>query len=423
MISFSLNLAMIFFCIVLIVIQELNNCPRLSIVQLQNYMWLLAFIIYLSSYFSFYPLHSNIYIYSVCYLFFFNLASLRKKVNVNELFFNDHQNISKQINSPKIEAKIILSSVICWIISIPIFIKTFPILFGSGSLSLGMNLLRYQTYGANPIFSTKEMMLISYILRPVFMVSIIYLAEQISIKIIKKRIIFISLINSFILVLLTAGRALLFNLIIYVIVSIIISNGLNLDKIFMKYKSYLIPAFFVFSIVVFISSQRINRNNGPFAEFLIYYFSSLPYLSQLIKFNLIPETYFFGRATFSFLVDPVLLVFKTFFHSQDLPMASQIISQLSNQVLHVSDVIVTNATSSTLLSFILDGGAIAVSISASIIGFFTSSYENKLQNELSPVVFGRYLFLAVGIINSIQNYSFGNITTLMTWIMIYLLLK
>ncbi|WMB28203.1 hypothetical protein N1495_04720 [Streptococcus didelphis] len=79
MIPFLLNIGMIGFCSLLIFIQELNKSPRLSIVQIQNYIWLIAFFIYFSDYFSFYPINPVVYLYSATYLFFFNIASFQKK--------------------------------------------------------------------------------------------------------------------------------------------------------------------------------------------------------------------------------------------------------------------------------------------------------------------------------------------------------
>lgn len=423
MIQFLLNVCMICLCGILIFIQELNNSPRLSIVQIQNYIWTIAFLIYLSDYFSFYAINPIVYLYSATYLIFFNIASFQKKVTVSNLFEINHNSIIENISSKKIEKKVIFTSIICWFLSYPIFIKTFPILFGSGSLSVGMNLLRYQTFGNKPIFSTFEMMLITYILRPVFMVSVIYLAELISIKKIKFRITLVALINSLFLVLLTAGRALLLSLVIYVLVAIIISNGIDLIKILARYKKYLIPAFLVLFIVIYISSQRINRDNGPFAEFLIYYFSSLPYFSKLIEIDKSLDILFLGRATLSFIFDPILLLVKFFYHNLQVEMASQYFSHVSNQVIKVSDVIETNATSSTLLPFYLDGGVFAISISAFVIGYFTAFFESNFWKKLTAVSYGHYLFLIVGIVGSIQNYSFGNITTFMVWILISIILR
>ncbi len=414
---------MIGFCSLLIFIQELNKSPRLSIVQIQNYIWLIAFFIYFSDYFSFYPINPVVYLYSATYLFFFNIASFQKKVMISNLFESNHNNIIQNINSKKIENKVVASSLICWVLSYPILLKTFPILFGSGSLSVGMNLLRYQTFGENSIFSTFEMMFITYILRPIFMVSVIYLAELISIRKIKLKITFIAIVNSLFLVLLTAGRALLLSLVIYVLVALIISNGMNLLKIFIVYKKYIIPASIMLCIVIYISSQRINRANGPFAEFLIYYFSSLPYFSKLLEFDKNLEILFLGRATFSFVFDPIFLITKFFNHNFTVEMASQYVSHISNQVIKVSDIIETNATSSTLLPFYLDGGLVGISISGFIVGYFTAFFESKFWKNLTASSYGHYLFLVVGIVESIQNYSFGNITTFMIWVMITIILR
>lgn len=101
MIQFLLNVCMICLCGILIFIQELNNSPRLSIVQIQNYIWTIAFLIYLSDYFSFYAINPIVYLYSATYLIFFNIASFQKKVTVSNLFEINHNSIIENISSKK----------------------------------------------------------------------------------------------------------------------------------------------------------------------------------------------------------------------------------------------------------------------------------------------------------------------------------
>ena len=107
----------------------------------------------------------------------------------------------------------------------------------------------------------------------------------------------------------------------------------------------------------------------------------------------------------------------------NIPLASQIISHLTARVIEVAPGIYTNATASTLLAFYLDFGALGMIASGTILGYFTKRYENNVVLRFNPLSFGRYLFLVVGIASSIQNYYFGNITTLMTWLFLGVLLR
>lgn len=96
--------------------------------------------------------------------------------------------------------------------------------------SQGMNALRYRTYGEYSIFSTPELMLVDYIIRPVMVATILLMAEEISNKKFKYQLIIVSILDALWLVLATAGRSLFVTIILYVFWAVVIKNGFNIKK-------------------------------------------------------------------------------------------------------------------------------------------------------------------------------------------------
>lgn len=412
-------------CLFLIILQHYNRCPPFSIVQIQNYVWLFAFVLYSFNFLNYKTINHIVILYSFLYLLFFNLSSLGKHYSLKNEYFNNPDSLYSlglkgAVNDSKRVNLCAVASIVAWLLSVSILKKSLPILL-TNDLSTGLNILRNSTYSDYSIFSTNEQMLMTYIIRPIFTVCIILFAEQVAVRKINIKLAVITILDSFLLVLMTAGRALIVSLILYITFAVIIVNGISLKRFFLQYRKYIIPGVVLLIVIVNIVTQRINRNNGIFVEFLIYYFSGIPYFSELLKDGLIKPFTTFGGATFAFVFDAVFLALKML--GLNIPLASQIISHLTARVIEVAPGIYTNATASTLLAFYLDFGALGMIASGTILGYFTKRYENNVVLRFNPLSFGRYLFLVVGIASSIQNYYFGNITTLMTWLFLGVLLR
>ena len=302
-----------------------------------------------------------------------------------------------------------------WIISIPLLQKSIPIL-----LNKGMLMMRWILYGDDPFFSGFEMCIVDYIIRPLSTVTIIYFAEQITVKGATKKMAICTILNSVLLVFLTSGRVLLEKLIIYIILAILVAYGINFQKIFSRFKKYILPIILIFVIVLCISSQRISRNNGIIKEGMIYMFSSMPYLSALIKNNLAKPMVTYGLNTFSFIIDPILLGLRFFEIEIEDKFA---ISKVTGNNIHIGRSQKMNAVGSTLLPFYLDLGYIGVIIFSFIIAKFVKIVENKFAQKYDRISYAKYLFVFCGILLSIQNYSFIGASTLLTWVAINIILK
>lgn len=430
--SFFLNILMIFICIMFIMINKLGHCPNLSAVQIQNFIWLLAFVLYLIKIVDYYPLSEIVYLMTFLYLFGFNIANFGKNKTIlytNYTFETNYQSISSDIENrieyenstyQRIGKRCIVASVISWGLSIPILRKSIPILLQYG-LSEGMNALRYRTYSEYTIFSTLEMCLMNYIIRPIFIVTIIFMAEQIALRKKGKMLILVSLADAFLLVLMTAGRAMMVSLVLYVFFAIVLLHGVKILNILKKYRKYIIPAVIVLTVIIYISTKRINRDVNIFQELIIYYFSGPHYFSSMLREEIAKPFVLMGKGILSPIIDLPIFVSKYF--GFNLSGGSQYLSTLANPSLSIGNGVATNATASTLLAFYSDFGIIGPLLAGFVLGKFSLRQERKLAFDFNSLNFAKYLFIVVGVAISVQNYSFVGIATSMTWIFMMILLK
>lgn len=420
------NILIILFCMLLIFIQSKKKSGFIGIIQLQNYIWLVGFLIYLFRVVKYYPLNDTVYYCSFLYLLFCNIAGLIRpkylrigSIQVSNLSCSIDE--YQQENRDRLrEFKCIVASLLCWIISIPILKKSIPILIQYGS-DQGLNALRYRTYGEFTIFSTPEMVLITYIIRPIFTVTIIYFAQQIAQKKITKSIAFIAIMDALWLIIATAGRALIVSMIIYIALATVAINGSNILRLIKQYKKYIIPAFVLLIVFIQIISKRVNKRSF-IEEGIIYFFSGLSYFSTMLNQGIAEAFSLFGKGMLSFLIDPVVLGLKIFGVSS-FSGGSQYLSTLANAILPIGENLTTNATASTLLTFYSDFGIIGAAVGGILIGRLAVHVESRLEQDFCPVSFGRYLFVISGIVVTFQNYPFVGSVAMMTWIFLGILLK
>lgn len=418
--SILLNIIMIILCIFFIYLNKKNGAATFSIVQIQNYIWLMAFVIYLSNVFEYYEMSVIVYICAFFYLVTFNLVNLGKRYSVIEKFESeDRENIVTSIMDKKKSTRCILFSIIGWGLSFFILRKSIPIIQSYGFV-IGLKVLRNSFYDYT-IFSTLEHCIVSYVIRPIFTVAIILLAQQISVYKINKKLCIVVVVDVFLLLFMTAGRAMMVNLVMYVIGAIITMNGGYIKNLWRKYKKYIIPAAILLVIMVQISSTRIDRDGGVFSEICIYYFSAMPLFSKLLQCGEIQAFSLLGKALFGFIYDTIAL-FDVFIGG-NMQGASQIVSNIAATAYYVAPEININATVSTLLPFYMDFGVIGTIFGGLAVGWFAKYSEKKVVCKFNSLNYARYLFVLMGIITSIQNYAFGNVTTFVTWIYMSFLLK
>ena len=407
-----LNILAFSICIFFILLNMKIKKKFFSIVQIQNLSWCIGLYIYQFGKIKYNVIDDRVYFMAIAYLLFFNIFSLVNcKFNMKA---SPNKSIIISLKDKKKNNRCLFGSIVCWILSISILQKTIPILLAKG-LGEGMNVLRYTIYGSTSFLSTFEMMLIDFVIRPVFLVTIIFMSMQIAYKIFNIKIIIVSIINALMLVLLTAGRTMMVSLVFFVVFAVLSVNGMNLLKLIRRYYKQAIIACFILFIFIQVSSNRVNRGEGILYEIELYYFSGLPYFSTLLgdgvkAFSLL------GTGLFGSFVDLFVLVYR--FFGFNISGASQFISNITQISRPIGQGLATNATASILLPLYLDFGFLGGAIGGSILGFASNYIETKAKFKPNCLNFALYLYFFVGMATSIQNYAFVGVGTASTIIFI-----
>ena len=407
-----LCLSIILECLIFNFLNSILYGKRLNITKVQNYVWMFTFLIYLANIFQYYEMRVEVYIYSLTYLLMFNIAYLvfRKKSDLDDRILalklvTSIDDIKKNISILKI------LSIICWLVTIPLLIKSIPILMNSG-----MSTLRHIVYSDNSIYTTFDMMLIQYLARPLYSITIILSAIMLAVKKYDKPLFIITLINAIMYSLLTSGRALFMQMVLFVGLSIWFFHGNNIGKLIKTYRKIIIPITIVLVGILWVSSLRINRSYGVIGEFFIYMTGSIPYLSLLIESGKVEFYSLFGKAYFGFVLDSIRLILR--FIGFNVVLSSQTISELTLDSLYVSPTIAINAIASTLLDFLLEAGFIGVILGGIISGIIAVSAENYYYKRMTIFSFILFLFIMQIMFFSIQLYGLGKVNTFISLLLI-----
>lgn len=400
-----LCLAIILECLIFNFLNSILYGKRLNITKAQNYVWMFTFLIYLANIFQYYEMRVEVYIYSLTYLLMFNIVYLvfHKKSDLDDRILAlklvaSIDDLKKNISILKI------LSIICWLVTIPLLIKSIPILMNSG-----MSTLRHIVYSENSIYTTFDMMLIQYLARPLYSITIILSATMLAVKKYNKPFFIITLINAIMYSLLTSGRALFMQMVLFVGLSIWFFHGNNISKLFKTYRKIIIPITIVLVGILWVSSLRVNRSYGVIGEFFIYMTGSIPYLSLLIESGKVEFYSLFGKAYFGFVLDSIRLILR--FIGFNVVLSSQTVSELTLDSLYVSPTIAINAIASTLLDFLLEAGFIGVILGGIISGIIAVSAENYYYKRMTIFSFILFLFIMQIMFFSIQLYGLGKVNT------------
>lgn len=416
--SMLFNIIVILVCVFFIFINKINKHSFWSIVQIQNIMWLIAFVIYFTGIVKYNDINVTVYICTLGYIIAFNLLCYKRTI-LNESGINE-EILANSVSDNKKINRCFWASVVVWGLSVGILQKSILILNQYG-ISDGLNILRYKAYIENSLFSTFESCLITYIMRPIFVVTIILFAQQLSLKKVNIRLAITAIIDAFLLLLMTAGRSMLVSLVIYVFFAIILVNGVNMLKLIKRYRKYLLPMLILLVIITYISSMRVGKDRDIFTEIFIYLFSGVPYFSEMINNDLIEPFSLLGRGMLSPIIEAPILLLRII--GVNIEAATQVIAHITKESLIIGDNISINATASTLMIFYADFGYFGPIIAGGVLGKFVMHNETQFYVKPSCLNYAKYLFLAGVFFASIQNYSLSGASSFMTWILMGLLLK
>lgn len=387
---------------------------KMNFAQVQNIIWLIMCLIYLFNIFDYYPVGGVVYALGILYIASFNMFYIYRNGAVVELDGDNIIQLYEDVHNSKITKRILFYSVCVWVLSLPMLVKSVPLVKQYGIL-----VMRYMLYSEQSYFSSIEMCAIDFIIRPMITVSIIFLVEQFITHKMDIIIIIVTIINCFLIVLLTGGRAMLMQLVFYFALATISAYGNNILKIIRKNLRYVVPAACLLIAILIVSSKRISNGNNVFEEALVYIFSGPAYLSGLFREGIVNPFISYGFATFSSIIDTISLALRVF----GIELNVFELSSITSKVIMVSPTVDMNAIATTLLPFYCDFGALGVFGFGAILGYMCKKQEIKTACNFNRINVAIYLFLANGVWLSVQSFGLSGASTFIAFLLILWIMR
>ena len=391
------NIIIIVLCLFFDFVNKITTGEKINIARLQNWTWIFVFFIYAIDIFHYYTIVDVVYLWAGVYISTFNIAYLISVRNKRQ--FEIANGLSELDFDPYIK-RIEIASIICWIVSIPILQISVKIL-----LSSGMSILRYKIYGATSIFTSTQMIIIMYFMRPVFLTSIMLFAIMLANKKVSFGYTVFVILNIVDYTLMTSGRALMVQFFISVTFAIVFFNGVKIWTILKRYKRFSIPGAILLCIAIYISTLRITGSYGFLGEGMIYYTAGFPYLSELTKAGHIVPYSYFGRLIFAFLIDDFLLALRVLGLGQ-FDLASNAMSAITAMSYKTAPNIGTNATSTLLMDLVMDAGIIGIIFGAVFLALLSSWAEKRFKISGTILACAFNIMIMEKVFIGIQGYFF-----------------
>lgn len=191
-------------------------------------------------------------------------------------------------------------------------------------------------------------------------------------------LIIISVVDTLCIVIATAGRSVVFRVIVFYMMAYLL---INVEHSKLRKRIHDLPMFvkilFVCAIagLVFITSQRkMSGNSTILQNVYVYFVGPIPYLDNIIK-N--PDNYalydnlLLGRATFGFITNPIEIIASRLFNF-DYRGVDNIITTYVSQYVYISPTLRANAFSTSIYPFMMDFGVLGIIIGPVIYGQIVS---------------------------------------------------
>lgn len=283
----------------------------------------------------------------------------------------------------KINIEILASILILFILFIsPTLAKSLEYIL-SGNLSTLRNL--FMSDSQNYMGNISDI-LYRYIIRP-YIVFLDILAAYAFGKNFRQKwsLLILALVGSFVHVILSAGRMMFFELMCYVLISILLYRPKSSDTIarFSIWKLHinitrrgfiiLIVLLPIVAIMLYITTFRSYSRLGVMGSIWQYSVGAMSYFDIVVNrpnlFGLGTGNYLFGKATFGFITGLISVICSTFLHI-NIQTADSLVILYSDQYFRVASNVSNNAQSTIIYAFLLDWGVAGLVIGPILIAFF-----------------------------------------------------
>lgn len=356
-----------------------------------NIIWSLVGIFASFNFYDMYPISIEIKVIILFSVFCFNVFYI--------LLSNKKYLKNKSTLNLNLDLKIVfIFNIISYLYLISFIIRAFEIIKTSGFRVL-------RIYAFDPFLwgvSTYKLLIIQWIIYPIFIVtiiySIIYILKQKKLSL----LFFIGLFDMILYTFIFAGRYLILMYVLFTIFAFILLVG---KKIYLsKFNLKLFLMLIILFISIIVITQFRNWNYNSFLKDLyIYFIGSSKFLDILYTNNTFPEIYLYGKGTFGFILNNIEAL-KSMIFGLDYNGTDNIISNILGSQVHISDSQTYNALPTYIYTFIADFGLFGVFIGNFIFVLFITFVEKMYYRNYNLVYFALYIWVLFLIFDTIFTY-------------------
>ena len=243
--------------------------------------------------------------------------------------------------------------------------------------------------GSGGIASTAVLMIFQYVISSLFLTTIILTAIDLSNKNGSFSSIFLSLLDVVLYTLLFAGRFMMLEAILLIIIAAIDADeNKNILGFIQKHKKLVILVLGLFIGLVFITLSRSSNNFIKSAY--VYFCGSFSYLSYLIKHEIGTNLFLLGRTLLGFIYNTVYTV----------------ITQLTQYMVPIGENITYNSMGTMLHDFIADFGVYGCIIDIAIFSYICNYIERVASVKKTDFTKALYYYTIISVVFSVLSYQF-----------------
>ena len=258
--------------------------------------------------------------------------------------------------------------------------------------------------GSGGIASTAVLMIFQYVISSLFLTTIILTAIDLSNKNGSFSSIFLSLLDVVLYTLLFAGRFMMLEAILLIIIAAIDADeNKNILGFIQKHKKLVILVLGLFIGLVFITLSRSSNNFIKSAY--VYFCGSFSYLSYLIKHEIGTNLFLLGRTLLGFIYNTVYTVLTVFF-GIEYQGSNHIITQLTQYMVPIGENITYNSMGTMLHDFIADFGVYGCIIDIAIFSYICNYIERVASVKKTDFTEALYYYTIISVVFSVLSYQF-----------------
>lgn len=258
--------------------------------------------------------------------------------------------------------------------------------------------------GSGGIASTAVLMIFQYVISSLFLTTIILTAIDLSNKNGSFSSIFLSLLDVVLYTLLFAGRFMMLEAILLIIIAAIDADeNKNILGFIQKHKKLVILVLGLFIGLVFITLSRSSNNFIKSAY--VYFCGSFSYLSYLIKHEIGTNLFLLGRTLLGFIYNTVYTVL-TVFLGIEYQGSNHIITQLTQYMVPIGENITYNSMGTMLHDFIADFGVYGCIIDIAIFSYICNYIERVASVKKTDFTKALYYYTIISVVFSVLSYQF-----------------